>query len=161
MLGLKLNHVSKKGAQEEEAMTWFWEEDNYLPSPIPWSQAGVDLGVASWLFTGLFFSNSAYFENRASLACSRKYSYRHAFYQHGWMHFIDAVSRCWTIYLAEKWFYFLNGAVEKNRTITKLCFQVRGCQNSNQHVLYICTLLYVQREGDNSLICRCLTVSRT
>ena len=70
------------------------EQNNYLPSPIPWFQAGVDLGSASWLVTRLKSScESARCENRASLVVG-SFSID--------MPFTDmASSGYWTIYLAK------------------------------------------------------------
>ena len=96
-----------------------WEQNNYLPSPIPWFQAGVDLCTASWLATRLEYGcESTRFENRAFLVVGR-FSIDTPFTN-------KANSRYWTIYLSEKWFCFLKGVVTKNRTLSKPSFQVRG-----------------------------------
>ena len=53
---------------EEETMMRVWEQNNYLQSPIPWFQAGVDLGTVSWLVTRLeSHCESARCEKRAPL----------------------------------------------------------------------------------------------
>ena len=46
-------------------------------------------------------------------------------YKHGWLDFVDAACRWWTIYLTEKLFCFLNGVVTKNRALTKPSCQTR------------------------------------
>ena len=49
-----------------------WEQSNYLPSPTPWFQVGVDLGSASWLVTRLGSGcESAHCENRPCLVVGR------------------------------------------------------------------------------------------
>ena len=89
------------------------------------SVLGEILSAAIWLVIRLESGcESAPCENRASLVAAN-FFYWHAIYEHGWLHFVDVARRCWTIYLAEKLFCFLNGAVTKNRTLTKPSCQVR------------------------------------
>ena len=53
---------------EEKRMMRVWEQNNYLKSSIPWFQAGVNLGAASWLVTKLeSCGESARSENRTPL----------------------------------------------------------------------------------------------
>ena len=72
--------------------------------------------------TGIWLDcESAPCENRVSLVAANL-----SIDKHGWLHFVDAASRwCWTIYLDEKLFCFLNGAVTKDRTLAKPSCQVR------------------------------------
>ena len=102
-----------------------WEQNNYLPSPIPWLQAGVYLGAASWLANRLESRcESTRFENRAFLAVGR-FSIDTPFTN-------KASSGYWTLCLAEKWLCFLKGVVTKNRTLTKPSCQVRGMSKRKQ-----------------------------
>ena len=102
-----------------------WEQNNYLKSPIRWFQAGVDLGAASWRVTRLESRcESARCENRAPLVVG---SFLLTCPLLTWL---TAIRRCCKqvlnhIYLAKKLFYFLNGEVTKNRTLTKPSCQVR------------------------------------
>ena len=110
---------------EEETMMRVWEQNNYLPSPIPWFQSRVDFRCCNLTChqTGIWLWEHPLWKH--SISGSRKFFYWHAIYKHGWLYFVDAASRCWTIYPAEKLFCFLNGAVAKNRTLAKPSCQVR------------------------------------
>ena len=107
--------ISDKRLEEETVMI-VREQINYLKSPIPWFQAGVDLAAASWLVTRLESRESTRCENGAHLAVGSFFLLT--------CPFVDAASRCWTMHFAEKWFCVLNGAVTKNRTLKPTC-QVR------------------------------------
>ena len=63
-----LGEWSIPGKRLEEAIMSFGEENNYLPSPIPLFQVGVDLGAASWIFAGVESGcERTCCENRATL----------------------------------------------------------------------------------------------
>ena len=119
--------ISDKHMEEETAVR-FWEQNNYLKSLIPWFWAGVDLGAASWPVTRLESRcESAHCENRTSLVVE-SFSIDMPFIINmvdcnSWM--LHAGVDCWTICGAEKLFYFLDGEVTKNRTLSKPSCQVK------------------------------------
>ena len=105
---------------EEETMIRVCEQNNYLSSPIPWFQSRVNFRCCNLTChqTGIWLWERPPWKQSICGAAN-------AIYKHGWLYFVYAVSRCWTIYPAEKLFCFLNGAVAKNRTLTKPSCQVR------------------------------------
>ena len=93
-----------------------WEQNIYFPSPIPWFQAEVDLGAASWLVTRLESAcKSVCCENRPSLVVG-SFSIVIPF-----TNLVECISSMlWAgveRYILQKTrFCFLNGAINKNRT---------------------------------------------
>ena len=95
-------------------------EEETIKSPITWFQDGVDLGAASRLVTRLESRfESACCEYRVHLVVEF-FFYRHVLYKLGWLQSVGVEP-----YILQKWFCFLNGAVTKNRTITKPSCHVR------------------------------------
>ena len=61
---VQVHVVNSRQASGREDNDESWEENNFLPSPIPWFQAGLDLGAASWLVIRL--------ESDCESACCKK-----------------------------------------------------------------------------------------
>ena len=105
---------------EEETMTRVWEQNNNLKSPITWFRNGLDLDAASRLVTRLESRfESACCENRAQLVVV-SFSIDMSV-----TNLVDCNPSILNHISHRKWFCFLNGAVAKNRTITKPSWQVR------------------------------------
>ena len=85
--------ASGRGDNDESLGT----KTNYLQLPIPWfqSQSGLDFRCCNLTChqTGIWLWERPC-ENRAFLVAAI-FLYWHAIYKHGWLHFVDAASRCW------------------------------------------------------------------
>ena len=106
----------------------FGNKNNYLQSPIPWFQAGIDLGTASWLVTRLESRcASARSEKRAPLVFG-SFSIDMSF-----TNMVDCNLWCCKQVLnhisCRKWFCSLNGTVTKTRTLAQPSCQVRRLSN--------------------------------
>ena len=133
-------------------MDWKSLGTNQLSSIThPFVLGWVDLGAKNWLVTKLESGCvSARCENRTSLVFVR-YSIDMPFTN-------IASSRYWTIYLTEKIYCSRNGAVIKNRTLSKCSCQVRRLSKLKPACLihlysFVCS---VTRHVPQ--ICRCLAV---
>ena len=130
---------------EEETIVIFWEQNNYLKPPIPWFWAGVDFGAASWLVTRLESRyESTHCEKRAHLVVG-SFSIDMPF-----TNMVDlAISRCCKQVLNHmscRKIFWMARYLRIGHSPSPLV-KSEGCENSNQHVLYIRAHLYVQWQG--------------
>ena len=130
-----------------------WEQNNDLKSPITWFRDEVDLGAKSRLVTRLESPfESACCENRAPLVVGSFSNDMSV------TNLIDCNPSMLNHISCRKWFCFLNGAVTKNRTITKPSCQVRRLSKLKPAPIIYFLLICMLIDKACSFICRSLAV---